>query len=203
MVGLLFSDLNPKYYESMGFIQCHHRRYECDALHSWRLDDLHATSPRLSLTPISPHEHLDALVDAWSATHIHSALATARTPADWRDSLRQDHDDVFYATQDLTGATTGFVRLWMDEARCFLIESASLRPSPSDSDRIFAAVAALAAARGCQKLISWQIPGERTRPRFSATDRPKAITMIRPGDGVSLDPTWCLERCVISGADYI
>jgi len=173
-VGLLFSAIDPAYYQKLGYQACAAWAHACDPA-------VLPGGPRARLTAIDPSRSVGRLIHAWRG--LPERLRLARDEAGWARSLAVNPGDLFFAVGE-----AGYARLALDDDSVEIVELAC--GAPDDAIR---AIAALAAALGRPKLSTWLSPTPLIRAAFTPASRAKTLPMVHGADSAG---------SAFYGADY-
>lgn len=167
-LGLLFSAIDPGFYERLGF--------RVLPAWSWRHADpasVAGSGARAELTPIDPRESLALLQRSYRRGH--PGLHLLRDEAAWLSSLRIDPDSLFFSLGD-----RGYLRVVCDRESLEILELFCEDPDP-----VIRAAAALAAELGLGRIETWLPPTPLLTECFEPVSRARTLPMLRgeaPGD---------------------
>jgi len=174
-ISLLYSDIKPEYYARLGYALC-------PALQGWRKTS--AISPaaagRFRLAPISPREHLPALMKMYADYHGGMPLSIARDADYWTMTLERFPDDTFHALVADDGAWHGYARLGRRGDDLHLTDFAMVDSNESLAEALYAAMVELGRTLGVTRVGGWLPDSEAARRYFELTPRRTEITMLKP-----------------------
>jgi GNAT superfamily N-acetyltransferase len=174
-VGLLFSEIGPALYESVGFRAIDAAEGRCG-----RLADLAGSGASARLTPLDPRRDAERLCASWTELHRGTAHVR-RSPTSFRESVDVGDDDWFLGVR---GGDGGYVRLADDPRALEVVEMIVI--DAADETPVLRGLARLALDLGREAIEGWL---SRTGPVdewFAPVARTKHVPMVR-GDS-SRDP---------------
>jgi predicted N-acetyltransferase YhbS len=132
--GLLFSAIDPAFYERLGYVVVPAWDFHCD-----RAAALADSGPRAELTPLDPRRDVDRLDEAWHAAH--DGWYLDRDAERWRATLEIDPDCLWFAVE-----AGGYVRVALEDKELVIVERCT--PDPDGALRALAAMADGRVVRG-------------------------------------------------------
>ena len=182
-VGLLFSDIDPAYYERFGFVRWPAEAHRCD------LTQVPVTAETFQLERIEPLRQVDQLADLYQATNASAPLRLHRDVHYWDVCIRRFPLAEYYALKRQHSAPMiGYARVhWTDcsmQLEDYAVSHPDLEPA------LLQHLIAQAQRRGMTEIEGW-LPSSRAVLRyFDSAPRTGALTMLAALDGaVELNPS--------------
>ena len=185
-LSVLFSDVNPNYYERMGYQLAPAHRGE--AIVAERL----ASAQRLldegnaRLEPFVAATNLEMLQRIYTDDHGREPLSIARSEEYWRYLIARQPDDEF-AMLLVGGRPVGYARwkvagdaLFLRDLAVVSDETSGRAPGRSQRDLLFAGLIRRASEKGLARVVGWLPDGAAEQRWFRIEPRPIEITMFKP-----------------------
>ncbi len=184
--SVLYSDINPSYYERLGYTLCPSWLGWCEP----RKAAANLTT-ELRLTLIAPADRLGELERLYAEYHGAMPLSIARDRDYWGAILKKFASDKFYALADSAGRWLGYVRVGSKEDAWRITDFALADQSEDLAEQLYVVLASLAAQADVVRFGGWLPDSPAARKFFALEPRPAEITMIKPlrptGGGRPLD----------------
>lgn len=182
-LSLLYSDIKPDYYASMGYVLCPSFEGYC---HLGDVAPPDAASH--GLVEIAAASHIDRLASLYSGYHGTAPLSIARDAGYWKALLQRFEDDRFFVLTSEQGDWEGYVRLGRTEASWRITDYALAPERPALAEKLYATAMALARQNGAERFGGWLPDNPAARKFFELAPRRTEITMIKPlADEFALD----------------
>lgn len=196
-IGLLFSDIDPGFYEELGYSVESDRRFDTD-----RLRPLAEGGERAGLHPLDPEERLEEMMiwyDDWSGDQ---RLTLARDRSYWRATLRETPDHDYFGVSPPGGDEMGYIRVEDRDGRLEVLELVLPESGARDRAAAYRALADLALARNWSRIRQHFPPPRPLLSHFDDNRRDEMITMLIPaGERVAFDENWLRANATIWPAD--
>ena len=196
-IGLLFSDIEPGFYEELGYSIASDRRFDSDALRQ-----LAEGGQRAGLHPIDPEERLEELMIWYGEAHDDARLYLDRDRAYWTSLLDETSEHRFFGVSRPGGREEGYLRVRPDDGEVEVLELVWPEAGPEVEAAAYRALADLALARRWSRIRQHFAPPRPVLSSFDDNRRDREITMLVPtGDEVAFDENWLRTNAVIWPAD--
>lgn len=196
-IGLLFSDIDPGFYEELGYSIASDRRFDTQ-----NLRDLAEGGPRATLHPLDPDGRLEEIMIWYDDWHEETRLHLARDRSYWRDSIHETEDHQFFGISAPGGREEGYIRVTERDQTLEVLETVLPEASHRDRAAAYRALADLALARNWTRIRQYFPPPRPVLSHFDDNRRDEHITMLVPaGDEVAFDENWLRTNAVIWPAD--
>jgi GNAT superfamily N-acetyltransferase len=173
-LSVLYSDIGADYYAQLGYNLC-------PSLEGW-CEPRKLPHPAWAsrLVPISPTEHLPAIMKMYADYHGAMPLSVARDAEYWQAILQKNGTDEFYALREPSKAWQGYVRIGRKGNDWRITDFALVDQSDSLDEQFYAALGELARAGGASRIGGWLSDSHTAKKLFELTPRKTEITMIKP-----------------------
>lgn len=196
-IGLLFSDIEPGFYEGLGYSIASDRRFDTDELRA-----LAEGSPRAGLHPVEPEERLEELMIWYDDAHEDARLYLDRGRKYWTNILSETPDHRFFGVSRPGGREQGYIRVRTEDETVEVMELILPGATPRTRAAAYRALADLALARRWSRIRQHFAPPAPLLSHFDDNRRDRAITMLVPtGDEVAFDENWLRANAVVWPAD--
>lgn len=188
-LALLYSDIDPDYYERLGYRLC-------PAWEGWTATAFapHDVPNEPHVVPFAPLPSLGELAEMHAAFHAADAISIDRDEEYWRHLLDRGPTDSFLWIVDRTGRRLGFLRVRESKDRVTLRDFALADHSEAAHRALAGALSAL--AKDGRVAGGWMPDRPAFRARFALRPRRMEITMLKP-----LDPALRPSRDMLAAAD--
>ncbi|MCH7686980.1 MAG: hypothetical protein IH899_09915, partial [Planctomycetes bacterium] len=174
-ISLLYSDIDPEYYQRLGYQLCPAWEGRVDLQNISRS----VTLPEEKLVPMSLPEERQALEELYDSYHSRFAISIARSSEYW-DYLFQKHDaDELFWLQSSTGKRLGYVRLNVTDDKLKIRDWAFSECSEALLGTLMNTVIVEASKREVAGLCGWLPNVESLSSVVSLTKREIEITMLK------------------------
>ena len=173
-IGLLFSDVNPGYYEKMGFTLLSQTSHDCRALTEF----IHS-GPRASLQPFEPTCEIEWLQSNYHSFHGQMEFALARDEEYWKYSIQANSDYLFWGIMH-NNKRVGYVRVATADELWAICECV-INTTENREELLCGAhrqIAFLAQQAQATWITSWQRPPKILQEHYTQRKRSKAWPMI-------------------------
>jgi GNAT superfamily N-acetyltransferase len=187
-LSVMYSDIGADYYAQLGY-------QLCPSLEGWcEPRKLPYPAGESRLVPISPAEHLPAIMMLYAEYHDAMPLSVAREAEYWQAILQKSGTDEFHALREPSGAWQGYVRIGHKGDDWRITDFALADQLESSAEQLYLALGELARAGGAARVGGWLSDSNAARKFFELTPRKTEITMIK--SLVDSDP---LDEATIAG----
>jgi len=174
-LSLLYSDIDPGYYERLGYTLCPSLEGWCDPQ-----DFPPAESGTQRLVPLSLETHLPAIKKLYADYHGAAPLSVARDSEYWAMLLKKYASDEFFALEQSRGTWQGYARLNRKGPTWRITDFALADQSDALAAQLYAAIVELARSGGASRVGGWLSGTPAAKRFFEITPRRTEITMIKP-----------------------
>jgi len=192
-VSLLYSDIDPEYYQRLGYQLCPTWEGRVDLQNISQS----VTLPENQLVPMSLPQEQQELEELYDSYHSRFAISIARSSEYWDYLFQKSDGDELFWLQGSAGERLGSVRLNATDDKLKIRDWTFIVFSESLLETLIKVVIAEAANRGVAQLYGWLPNIEPLRPWVSLEKREKEITMLK-----SLCADATLSDELISSAEY-
>ena len=202
-LSVLFSDVNPAYYERMGYLLAPAHRGEAIVAERIAAAERLINAGALRLEPFDALTNLDVLQRIYNTDHGREPLSLARDAAYWRYLLARQPDDEFLGIAVGSEPPLGYAR-WKVAGDALFVRDLAVMPGVSVAhaslhsprETLYAALVCRASQQGLSRVVGWLPNGPAERQWFRVEHRPIEITMFKP-----LAPEVRLEARQLAAAD--
>lgn len=176
-IGLLYCDIDPAYYERLGY-------QLCPSLEGW-LDPAGVRLPEAlayHLVEIDARQRWPELARLYVKYHGAMPISIARDDAYWQALLERFPEERFYALCDRTGSWQGYVRIGVKESQWRITDYALEDQSLELAEAFYAACIELARQNGAAQFGGWLPDHPSSLQYFELHDRQTEITMLKSLD---------------------
>ncbi len=197
-ISTLFSDIEPRYYERLGYTRCpaHMGTAESDVT-----DRAGGPAADGGLEPVPAGEafsqRVPRLAEIYASDHGRRALAIDRTPEYWEHlAARQPRAEQFWFV-DRAGRESGYVWLTTADQKMVLQDHAVRGGDAENREMLMRLVISLAHQRGLTQVGGWMAAGPPMAELFTISPRKDEITMVKP-----LDLSLSIDGATIDSTDW-
>jgi predicted N-acetyltransferase YhbS len=195
-LSVLFSDVNPNYYERMGYQLAPAHQGEAIVAEKFAAAQQLIDEVGTGFDTLDAPTSVETLMRVYQEDQGREPLSIARNQEYWRYLIARQPDDEFLSLVEMTDRTaSGYARWKVAGDALFLRDMAVLtdklsgsRPGQSPRDLLYAALICRASEKGLARVTGWLPNGAAERRWFRVEPRPIEITMFKPlAAGVQLD----------------
>ncbi len=176
-IGLLYSDIDPTYYERLGYLLC-------PSLEGWL--DPRGVAPAMEqpyhLVEVNARQRWPELSRLYLKYHGAMPLSIARDEAYWQALLERFPEERFYALSDRKGGWQGYVRIGLKGPQWRITDYALGDQSLELAEALYAATVELARQGGAEQFGGWLPDHPSALQFFELHDRKTEITMLKSLD---------------------
>ena len=174
-ISLLYSDIDPGYYQRLGYQLCPAWEGSVDLQNTSRS----AMLPEHQLVPMSLPEDRQAFEELYDSYHARCALSIARSSEYWEYLFQKSVGDELFWLQCSTGKRLGYVRLNATDDKLKIRDWAFIECSEALLAALIQVVIADAANREVAQLFGWLPNIEPLRSMVSLEKREMEIPMLK------------------------
>ena len=174
-MSILYSDLDPSYYERLGYLAC-------PAFCGWRATNTPCTTPPVRLKEFSAPSEVDTLASLYDADHGQRRFSVLRDRANWEVAIAHFPHDRFYWIAEDQAKRRGYVRVRVKDDALRIVDTAFLPDAREYEEGVYAALLERARGEGLERLGGWLINSEAGRSFFDVEPRSEEVTMVKPLD---------------------
>lgn len=195
-LSILFSDVNPNYYERMGYQLAPAHQGEAIVAEKLAAAQQFIDEAGTRIDTLDAPTSIETLMRVYQKDQGREPLSIARSAEYWRYLIARQPDDEFLSlVRGNENAVYGYARWKVAGDALFLRdlavpsdESSGRAPGRSQRDLLFAGLICRASEKGLARVVGWLPDGVAERHWFRVEPRPIEITMFKPlVAGVQID----------------
>jgi predicted N-acetyltransferase YhbS len=198
-LSALFCDIEPRYYERLGYVLCPSHAGWSAAAGRKTVDD---SGDRWHLAPAPTGDDFAGAIaqfaELYDSDHGRRALSIERTPDYWQHLAACTPDDERFWLTSRTGERCGYA--WLRTAGTDLVIHDHAVRDGAEQTRVelFKRILQLAIERELSRVGGWLPAASPAQEQFSITPRHDEITMLKP-----LDEHVTLDLASLAAADWL